>query len=34
MEGSPSIWAFVLAIVVGIAWALGARIVEAIWPTP
>lgn len=33
MESStPSLWAFVLAIIVGIAWAIGARIVDAIWP--
>lgn len=32
MEGSPGIWTFVLAIIVGIAWALGAKIVDKIWP--
>lgn len=31
-SSTPSLWAFVLAIIVGIAWALGDRIVEAFWP--
>ncbi len=29
---TPSIWAFVLAIIVGIAWALGQKIVDKVWP--
>jgi hypothetical protein len=31
-NNAPSFWVFILAIIVGIAWALGDRIVEAFWP--
>ena len=29
---NPGIWTFILAIIVGIAWALGSKIVDKVWP--
>lgn len=28
----PGFWTFILAVIVGIAWALGAKIVDKVWP--
>jgi hypothetical protein len=30
---SLTLGAFILAVIVGLAWALGQRIVEAVWPS-